>query len=43
MKKGMYKVAGPDGRRKFKEQLELNTMDKLGKMVEKAVEERQRL
>jgi len=38
--KGMYEAAGPDGRRKFKEQLELNTMDQLDKMVEKAVAER---
>jgi hypothetical protein len=35
----MRRQAGPKGRRKFKEQ-ELNSMDKLDKMVEKAVAER---
>ena len=37
--KGMYEAAGPEGRRKIKEQ-ELNAIDKLDKMVEKAVAER---
>ena len=37
--KGMYEAAGPEGRRKFKDQ-ELNAMDNLDKMVEKAVAER---
>jgi hypothetical protein len=37
--KGMYEAAGPEGRCKIKEQ-ELNAIEKLDKMVEKAVAER---
>lgn len=37
--KGMYEAAGPEGRRKIKEH-ELNAMDNLDKIVEKAVAER---
>jgi hypothetical protein len=37
--KGMYEAAGPEGRHKIKEQ-ELNAIDTLDKMVEKAVAER---
>jgi methyl coenzyme M reductase subunit C-like uncharacterized protein (methanogenesis marker protein 7) len=37
--KGMNEAAGREGRRKIKEQ-ELNAIDKLDKMVEKAVSER---
>lgn len=38
--KSMYEAAGPEGRRKVKEQLEINNMDQLDKMVERAVAER---
>ena len=35
--KGMYKAAGPEGRRNKKQKRELNTIDNLDKLVAKAV------